>query len=195
MLLVKSQHADSQISLDELMSYSLTPVPPSLGTADGFFNKTNKATLLHAILDDVPEHIAYPDDALFIQDGNAHFHSLIDIPPTFGELSLRILNSMVSKKQFIFSTDSYHNSSIKSQERLRRGCSQRHIVSGPATRKPADFKLFLANEDNKIQLCKLLLTVWSSPTAEASLKHCNTAILIVEGKAFQFTYIKNKVSN
>ena len=63
------------------MSYSLTPVPPSLGTADGFFNKTNKAILLHAILNDVPEHIAYSDDALFIQDGNAHFHSLIDILP------------------------------------------------------------------------------------------------------------------
>ena len=94
------------------MSYSLTPVPPSLGTADGFFYKTNKAALLHAILDDVPDNIAYPDDALSIQDGNAHFHSLIDIPPIFGELSLRILNSMVSKKQFIFSTDSYHNSSI-----------------------------------------------------------------------------------
>ena len=148
MLLVKSQHADLQISLDELMSYSLKPVPPSLGTADGFFYKTNKDALLPAILDDVPDNITYPDDALSIQDENAHFHSLIDIPRIFGKLSLRILNSMVSKNQFIFSTDSYHNSLIKSQERLRRGCSQRHIVSGPATRKPADFKLFLTNKDN-----------------------------------------------
>ena len=62
------------------MSYSLTPVPPSLGTADGLFNKTNKAAFLHTILVDEPDNIAYPNDALFIQDGNAHFHSLIDIP-------------------------------------------------------------------------------------------------------------------
>ena len=55
MLLVKSQHADLQISLGELMSYSLSPVPPNLGTDDGFFYKTNKAALLHAILDDVPQ--------------------------------------------------------------------------------------------------------------------------------------------
>ena len=158
---MKSQHADLQISLDELMSYSLTPVPSSLETADGFFYKTNKAALLPAILDDVLDNIAYPDDAPSIQDGNAHFHSLIDIPPIFGELSLRILNSMMSKKQFIFSTDSYHNSSMN---------HKRHIVSGPATRKPADFKLFLTNKDDKLQLCKLLLTVWSSPTAEASIK-------------------------
>ena len=54
MLLVKSQHADLHISLGELMSNSLTPGPPSLGTDDGFFYKTNKAALLHAILDDVP---------------------------------------------------------------------------------------------------------------------------------------------
>ena len=52
------------------MSYSLTPVPPSLGTDDGFFYKTNKAALLrvHAILDDVPDNVAYPDDTLFTQD-------------------------------------------------------------------------------------------------------------------------------
>ena len=69
------------------MSYSLTPVPPSLGTADGFCYKPNKAALLPAILDDVPDNIAYPDDALSIQYGNAHFHSVIDIPPIFGEFS------------------------------------------------------------------------------------------------------------
>ena len=80
-LFVKSQHTDLQISLDELMSYSLTPVPPSLGTADGFCYKTNKAALLPAILDDVTDNIAYPDDALSIQYGNVHFHSLIDILP------------------------------------------------------------------------------------------------------------------
>ena len=142
MLHVKSQHADLQRSLDKLMSYPLTPVPPSLGTADAFLYKTKKDALLLAILDAVPVNIAYPDDALFIQDGNAHFHSLIDIPRIFGELSSRILNSMVSKNEFIFSTDSYHNYSIKSQERLCRDCSQRHIVSGPATRKPPNFKLF-----------------------------------------------------
>ena len=66
MLLVKSQHADLQISLDELISYSITPVPPSLGTADGFFYKTNKDALLPAISNDVPDNIAYPDDALSI---------------------------------------------------------------------------------------------------------------------------------
>lgn len=55
---------------------------------------------------------------------------------------------MVAKKHFIFSTDS-----IKVQERLRRGLSERFIVQGTATREPQqDFKLFLGDEENKRQL-------------------------------------------
>ena len=42
MLLIKSQHLPEAIDLDELMQYSLSPVPHSLGIADDFFNKTNK---------------------------------------------------------------------------------------------------------------------------------------------------------
>ena len=40
---------------------------------------------------------------------------------------------MVAKKNFVFSTDSYHADPIKSQERLRSGFSQRYILEGPAT--------------------------------------------------------------
>ena len=34
--------------------------------------------------------------------------------------------------------------------------SQRYIIGGPETRMPSDFELFLANDDNKTQLCILL---------------------------------------
>ena len=63
---------------------------------------------------------------------------------------------MAAKKNFVFSTYSYHADSIKAQER------QQHIIEGKATRKPVDFKLFLANEENKLQLCELLLHVWGT---------------------------------
>ena len=47
------------------------PVPPSLGTQDGFFSKTNKASFLHYLLEDTtPGNLPYPKDALFIQDGH-----------------------------------------------------------------------------------------------------------------------------
>ena len=60
MLLIKSQCLDEPIDIGELMSYSLTPVPHSLGTPDGFFNKTNKAAMLHYLIDDTPEEVVVP---------------------------------------------------------------------------------------------------------------------------------------
>ena len=151
MLLIESQNLDEPLNLDELMRYSLYPVPPSLGTADGFFNKTNKAATLHYLMEDAPEEVTYPKEAFYIQDGNALFHALMNLPPTFKRICLQSLDHMVAKNHFVFSTDSYHDDSVKAQERLRRGVSKRYIGC-PATRKPTDFKLFLANDENKTQL-------------------------------------------
>lgn len=177
------------------MKYCLMPVPPSLGTPDGFFSKTNKATILHYLMEDVaPEELPYPKDALFIQDGMALLHVLTNLPPTCGEICLQILDQMVAKKHFLFSTDSYHPGSIKAQERLRRGSSEKIILAGPATRKPYDFKMFLANDDNKKQLCQLLLRVWSGPQAASRLGKTEMAVLIVEGRAHQFVSMNGEVS-
>lgn len=194
MLLIKSQHLDDPIDIDELMRYSLTPVPHSLGTPDGFFNKTNKAAMLHYLMEDAPEEVIYPAESLYIQDGNALFHALKNLPPTFGEICLQVLDQMVAKKNFVFSTDSYHADSIKSQERLRRGFSQWYILEGPATRKPADLKLFLANEENKLQLCQLMLRVWGSKIAASRLEKCETAVIVVDCKAYQLGALDGDVS-
>ena len=115
----------------------------------------------------------------------ALLHVLTNRPPTCGEICLQILDQMVAKKHFIFSTDSYHSGSMKAQETLRRGSSDRIIMSGPATRKPFDLKIFLANDDNKKQLCQLLLRVWGDRVAASMLQRTEMAILIVEGKAYQ----------
>ena len=85
-----------------------------------------------------------------------------------GEICLHVLDQMVAKKHFLLLTDSYDPQSIKAQERLRRGSSEENILAGPATRKPYDFKMFIANENNKKQLCQLLLRVWSGRQAASS---------------------------
>lgn len=195
MLLIKSQHLDEPLNLDELMQYSLTPVPHSLGTPDGFFNKTNKAAMLHFLMVDTDGDVPYPEDAIHIQDGNALLHALTNLSPTFGAICLQVLDQMVAKKSFIFSTDAYHADSIKAQERSRRGISQRYIIDGPATRKPSDFKLFLANDDNKTQLCQLLLRVWGSQAAASRLSKAKTAVAVVEGKAYKLESSDGTVSN
>ena len=93
-----------------------------------FFSKTNKASMMHYVLTDTAEEVPYPKDTFFIQDGNALFHTLTNLPPTFGDICLQILDQMVAKKNFIFSTDSYHADSIKAQERIRRGMGEKFLV-------------------------------------------------------------------
>ena len=176
------------------MKYSLTPVPPCLGTPDGFFAKTNKAAMLHYLLTDHTEEVPYPKDALYIQDGNALFHALTDLPPTFGGICLKILDHMTPKCNFVFSTDCYNEHSIKAQERKRRGVTQPHHLDGPSTRKPADMKQFLQNDVNKQQLCRLLQSVWSSKEAASRLEGCTLAVVVVDGVAHRLTVEDGKVS-
>ena len=181
---MKSQLLDVPLDLQELVCYSWFPVPPSLRTLGGFFNKTNKASILHALVEKYEEEIPFPRDAICIMDGNALFHSLTDLAPTMGGICKQILRAMVDKHDFVFATDSYHEDSIKNHERIRRGISQKYIVDGPSTKKPTDFKLFLSNDENKIQLCKLLLHVWSSDDSNEKISKCGTAILVVDSQMF-----------
>ena len=193
-LLVKSQLLAKPLDIDELMSYPLSPVPHCFGTPDGFFCKTNKAAMMHYLLEGNTDEVSYPTDAMFIQDGNALFHALTNLPPTFGATCLMLLDQMVAKKQFVFSTDSYQPDSIKAQERLRRGTSEKFIIDGPATRMPQDFKLFLCNEENKAQFCRLILKVWSSKDAASRLAKCRTALFVVDGKTYNLHADNGQVS-
>ena len=193
MLLVKSQKLSQPLKLEDLMAYPLTPVPASIGTADGFLYKTNKASLLHYIAQDCPKDLPYPEDALHIEDGNAMIYTLSNLPPTFGEVSLQILDRMISKHDFIFSTDSYHMYSVKGMERLRRGSSPSHIVDGPATRRPTDMKEFMTNETNKKQFFELVKKMWGSDAAAARIEKAQRAMVVIDGVAYSLSSSNGKV--
>ena len=57
-------------------------------------------------------------------------------------------------------TDCYHENSVKSFERCRRGVAPTFLLSGPKTKTPRDWKLFMSSDENKTQLIKLLLSEW-----------------------------------
>uniref|UniRef100_UPI00358E00C9 uncharacterized protein isoform X5 n=1 Tax=Myxine glutinosa TaxID=7769 RepID=UPI00358E00C9 len=191
-LLVKSQIMEMPINLEELMRYPLSPVPHALGSPDGYFAKTNKATILHHLLQDRDEEVPYPKDALLIQDGNALFHMMSNLPPTCGEICMQLLDQMVAKHHFVFSTDCYQPDSIKAQERLRRGSTEKYIIDGPNTRRPYDFKSFLGNELNKKQLCDLLLKVWGSNAAASRIEKSMKAVVCVDGRSYDLTSTNGK---
>ena len=197
MLLVKSQMLEKPISIHELMTYCLSPVAHCLATPDGFFAKTNKATMLHQVLKEYHHDpvMNYPPDAFHIIDGNAVYHALKAIPPTFAEIALQILDMHVPKKNFLFSTDSYHKDSPKTLERIRRGVSEPYVIGGPATRRPKDFSVFLGNDDNKMQMTNITGEVWGSLQALSRLKKVDNANLVVDGKMFNFKVIDGKVSS
>ena len=171
------------LDLNTLMGYSLLLVPHCLGTADELFAKTNKASMMYFMIEDHSELVAYPKDSKFIQDGNALFHTMTNLAQPFRGITLQLLDLMLPKRDFVFSTDSYHPGSIKTQERLRRGCGEQFLLDGSVTRKPEDFKEFLTNDENKRELCKLILDVWSGSSAATHLQKCNSVILVVDSKA------------
>ena len=158
-LLIKSNEGKLNIPLNELIAYQLTPVPYSLGMADGFLTKTDKSKAFHSLKDDI-ENVDPPTDGttLTIIDGNAVFHSLAQIPHTFRQISEKFFE-LLPKGDVVFGTDSYHEGSIKAMERKRRGTGEKIILSGEAMKRPGDWPGFLANDENKSQLVGMLLQV------------------------------------
>ena len=187
-VLVKAQMTDNPISLEELMKYPITSMPHSLGTPDGYMNKTNKAALLHLIGDDYITPLPESANTLYIEDGNATVHSLKLIPFTFKGICLKILDIVIDgKNKVIFSTDRYFEKSIKSQERKRRAGYDDPpvlLLQGANQRKPPDFKSFLQNDLNKTALFKIMHNIWQSPDAAPKL-HRRTVMIVVEGQAHQ----------
>ena len=170
------------------MTYSITTIPSVLGTPDGFFPKTNKATIVHHLSG---EYLAVrpPEEQVFrIEDGNAVFHSMTNIPDTFRGIALKLLDQSTNKNSMIFSTDRYYADSIKANELSRRAGPNPQpplVFNGENMKRLVDFKLFLTVAENKIALCKIILKVWSSD--EVAKKLINRDVyLVAEGSLYHF---------
>ena len=83
------------IDLEVLLSYSFSHVRHCLNTPDGFFSKTNKASMLQFLMDDYNADVQYPKYSMFIQDGNRFFHTLVNFLPTFGGIFMQIVDLRV----------------------------------------------------------------------------------------------------
>ncbi|KAH3802081.1 hypothetical protein DPMN_155750 [Dreissena polymorpha] len=155
-LLVQSQRQDWLINQKDLLNYSLTTVPFSIGTADGFLAKTDKLKGLKHVTEGT-DHAAIPKDkTLVIEDGNALFHSMKDNPSNFKHISEKLFNMTQKKTDVIFSTDMCKQGSVKAMERKHRGRGEKLLVKGENTKKPADWMNFLTNDEKKKQLVKIM---------------------------------------
>ena len=83
-LLVRAQEQPEKIELKELVKYPLMPVPSAIGTVDGFLLKTNKAKRFEFLTKGIEDADIPPDgDTLNIENGNATFYSMKEVPATF----------------------------------------------------------------------------------------------------------------
>ena len=170
-LLVKSQSMSSPMNLDELMTYQLTPIPYCLGTPDGYLNKTNKAVGLKMIaLDKDDTEQPNMEETLLIIDGNALFYCMTEVPDTIKGACEKVFSMIPGYSDVIFSTDMYRKNSVKSLERKRRGCGEKLLLKGPSMKRPADWKSFLSNDDNKQQFTDILMRVWTDDSFSDKLK-------------------------
>ena len=183
-LLVWSQNQDQRMDLRELMTFPLTPVPYCIGTADGFLAKTDKSKGFHHLTKDLEDAtVSTESKTLIIEDGNATFYYMKEVPSNFNHISCKVFDMMSKNCDVIFSTDMYKADSVKATERKRRGCAEKLIIKGENTKKPADWKQFLTNDENKQQFIQVLHKVWSSDSFATKLQDRNIT-LICEGRAF-----------
>ena len=114
------------------------PVPSAIGTADGFLLKTNKVKGFELLTKCIEDADIPPDgDTLNIEDGNATFYSMKQVPATFRQISEKIFDvSTARKSSVLFSTDMYQENSVKSLERSARGSGEERIIQGESTKRP-----------------------------------------------------------
>ena len=74
------------------MTYPITPVPHSTGTADGYFAKTDKSRgfqwLTSAVEDENPPPA---EKTLLVEDGNALFYCMKEVPSKFRQIGHKYL--------------------------------------------------------------------------------------------------------
>ena len=126
-----------------------------------------------------------PSQCALIQDGNSSFY-MSEVPRTMKAISERTFKSLPAAAETVFSTDTYLDrlKSPKSAERDRRGCGECFIVKGLNVHRPADWKGFLTNDENKKSFIHLLLNHWSSQDMMEDIIQ-RPVIFIEAGKAFK----------
>ena len=101
------------------------------------------------------------EECISVIDGLAYFQALTNIPETVGELAEIVLSRFPKCSRIDFATNTYLDVSIKNIERQRSCCGDTFLRRGPKTKIPRDWKKFLANGKNKVQLVNLLHSEWA----------------------------------
>lgn len=155
-----------EISLRDLLKFSLGPIAWSLATPAGTIYKSVKSKLLTSLEPRINHVDTIPPNSARIYDGMCILQQLPSGFETFGEVSEYVLKRITSNdaKNIFFVTDQYWDQSIKNCERNRRAAtgSIRVTASRPDQKLPKQMKKYLSLGSNKEELVDFLLEDWKS---------------------------------
>ena len=155
------------LNMQEVLQYTLGPVPWSLASLDGSLAKTAKSKLTDSLEKEMLP-VDFEECPVWLFDGMALLQSVVVVPETFGSLAQELFDrmSMLAKNavRFDFVVDQYPTISIKNAERGKRaskGTLQVKITQG-SQKCPRQWQKFLSLGENKTQLAHFLFKEWSS---------------------------------
>eukprot|EP00112_Aurelia_sp_Birch-Aquarium-sp1_P017476 Seg4056.1 transcript_id=Seg4056.1/GoldUCD/mRNA.D3Y31 product="hypothetical protein" protein_id=Seg4056.1/GoldUCD/D3Y31 len=161
-LVARSYQYNSGIDIDAVLCYPLAPASIPLCTPDGSMRKTLKSKLFTAAMNDLhvvtKDNLPGPDKLnTYFLDVAAAVRSIIGKPDTIRELAMRILDTVPSQWKTVYmACDTYEEDSIKGNERIARGTSNRYFLRSPEMKVPYDFASFPCNGSNKELLFDLI---------------------------------------
>ena len=181
-----------EVSLRDVLTYSLGPIPWSLATADGSLAKKNKAKLLDAIENETDDPCVneIPNYCVRVYDGMVVIQQTPSTSlETFGDMSKYVLKRITSAQhKFIyFTTDQYREDSLKSCERKRRAPegSIRIRITRRDQKIPKQFKTFLGNGCNKVNLVRFFLQDWSDAERFKAVIAHRVLFITLESRAYR----------
>ncbi len=150
------------VDLETTLSFPLAPVSMPLSTADGAIRKTTKSKLYDAAMSDLT--IISPDELpsaeklnTYLLDLGAAIRSLVGLTSTIRQMAKRLLDTIPARyTTVIIVCDTYKENSIKGGEKIKRGVSERYVLTSPDMKVPYDLNNCLCNGENKEMLFNLL---------------------------------------
>lgn len=135
---------------------------------DGSIHKTDKAVLTKALERTVADHAEPGAIDVIVYDGFAVFHTMKQVPTTFGNIALKYLSTVCSSsaKRIDVIFDEYRQPSIKATEHmLRNSFSNDFTINGSEQIRPNDLRKELRNDRFKTALVNFIIQHWASDAA------------------------------
>eukprot|EP00058_Branchiostoma_floridae_P019404 XP_002604894.1 hypothetical protein BRAFLDRAFT_77273 [Branchiostoma floridae] len=165
-----------QISMKDVLTHPLGPLPWSLANADGTLHKTNKAALARELESRVPPAEDIPGPCTCLIDGMTILQKLNGNNMTFSGLAnatmTTVLKEGANSHRIDVVFDVYRDQSIKAAERFKRGSStalQYKTITGGHQVK--QWRKFLSSANNKSCLIKFLIEEWKRPIYREKLRN------------------------